>query len=556
VDLAKYRAIFIEESAEHFAELGGALLELEKDPANAEAIDVVFRMAHSIKGMAASLDYTAIAEIAHRLEDRMQAIRTAGRVRPGGELSLLFRGLETLERMVDAVREEREIPPADPALARELSQTEPQEEPAPPEPVSVAEAEDAAPREPAPAPPAAPSPAASRAGSSLPADAPKPPPTVRVRTETLDRFLNTVGEVILNTSQVRNSAQSPGDGRAALGEDLDRMDRAVGELQRRALELRTTRLLRILEPLPRAAREVAERIGKRVAVEITGAELELDRSILDRLSDPLVHLLRNAVDHGIETPERRKAAGKPEIGRVVIEARREKDNIRLSVRDDGAGIDLDRLRARAVEAGLLHADLAPDLPPDAIAALVFEPGLSTAGAVSDISGRGVGMDAVRATIESLGGTVEITSEPGAGTATTLIVPITAAVQRVLLLGVGGETMALPIAKVERILELPAEQIERSGSEAFALIDDELIPVLDLAERVGVAARRDARDAASLVLSELRGERVALLADRVAGQQQIYVKPVPELLSGLRALSGLTILADGRPMFLLDLNQIT
>ncbi|MGH0032762.1 MAG: chemotaxis protein CheA [Myxococcota bacterium] len=536
MDLAKYRAIFIEESAEHFAELSGALLDLEKDPANGEAIDVVFRMAHSIKGMAASLDYTAIAEIAHRLEDRMQAVREAGRVRPGDELSLLFRGLSTLEAMVEAVKEDREIPAADPQLAEELSRP----------PAELAEAEPAA-------APSAPEPAPRKAEPTLPADAPRPPPTVRVRTETLDRFLNPVGEVILNTSQVRNSAQSDGDG-PSLGEGLDRMDRAVGELQRRALELRTTRLLRILEPLPRTAREVAERIGKRVEVEILGAELELDRSILDRLSDPLVHLLRNAVDHGIETPDERQAAGKPAAGRIVIEARREKDSIRLAVRDDGAGIDLDTLRAKAVDAGLLHGDLAVDLPPDAIAALVFEPGLSTAGTVSELSGRGVGMDAVRATIESLGGTVELESERGAGTTTTLIVPITAAVQRVLLLGVGGETVALPIAKVERILELPSEAIERSGAEAFAMIEDELVPVLDLAARVGVEAR--GADPASLVLSELRGERVALLADRVAGQQQIYVKPVPGLLSGLRPLAGLTITADGRPLFLLDLNQIT
>jgi two-component system chemotaxis sensor kinase CheA len=258
------------------------------------------------------------------------------------------------------------------------------------------------------------------------------------------------------------------------------------------------------------------------------------------------------------------------VGRIVIEARREKDNIRVSVRDDGKGIDLDSVRARAVAAGLIHGDLAEDMPAEALASLVFEPGLSTAGSVSEISGRGVGMDAVRATIESLGGAVELTSERGAGTTTALIVPITAAVQRVLLLGVGDETVALPIAKVERILELPLSQIERSGSEAFALIDEDLVPVLDLAQRVLIAkpappetdAKTEADEPApgpepsvNLILSELRGERVALRVDRVAGQQQIYVKPVPELLASLRALSGLTILGDGRPMFLVDLNQL-
>jgi two-component system chemotaxis sensor kinase CheA len=549
VDLAKYRAIFIEEAAEHFAEISSALLELEKEPACGDAIDVIFRMAHSIKGMAASLEYADITELSHRLEDRMQAIREAGRVRPGEELSLLFRGLSALEVMVEAVKEDREGPLLDTALMEELSRVEPPTPYAPEVSDAIdaidATGHDAVPRREAATEPAPEAPA--------PVDAPRPPPTVRVRTETLDRFLSTVGEVILNTSQVRNAQADAAHRPASLGEELDRMDRAVGELQRRALELRTTRLLRIVEPLPRAAREIAQRGGKRVEVEIVGAELELDRSILDRLSDPLVHLLRNAVDHGIETPAARTAQGKPETGRIVIEARRQKDSIRISISDDGAGIDLDRLRQRAVEAGLLHGDLAEDLPPDAIAELVFEPGLSTARAVSEISGRGVGMDAVRATIESLGGGVEITSERGAGTRTTLVVPITAAVQRVLLLGVGGETVALPIAKVERIVELPAERIERSGSEAFALIDDDLVPVLELAERLGVAA--SAGSSIPLVLTELRGERVALTADSVVGQQQIYVKPVPELLAGLRALTGLTILGDGRPMFLLDLNQL-
>jgi two-component system chemotaxis sensor kinase CheA len=230
--------------------------------------------------------------------------------------------------------------------------------------------------------------------------------------------------------------------------------------------------------------------------------------------------------------------------------------VSIEVRDDGGGIDLDRLRARAVQSGRLHADLASDLTPAQTAALVFEPGLSTADSVTEISGRGVGMDAVRATVESLGGSVEIETQRGRGTTTRLRVPITAAVQRVLLVSVCGETLALPIAKVERILELPASAIERSGSDSFATLGDELVPVLDLAGRLSLAAEtREGTQSHSLVLAEVRGERVALAAARVLGQQQIYVKPVPELLAGVRALAGFTILGDGRPVFLLDPNQI-
>jgi len=380
---------------------------------------------------------------------------------------------------------------------------------------------------------------------------------VRVATETLDRFLSTVGEVILNSSQLRTAASVSAKRPADLAAGLDRMDRVVGELQRRALELRTTPLLRIVEPLPRMARELAHRAGKRVEVDVERAEVELDRSILDRLSDPLVHLIRNAVDHGIESPEQRVAAGKSAVGRISIDALRAKDSIRIEVRDDGAGIDLEAVRRRAVEGGLVYPELADDLPAEAVAAFVFHPGLSTAREVSEVSGRGVGMDAVRATIESLGGRVELASEPGRGTRVALFVPITAAVQRVLLVAAAGQIAAVPIARVERIVEVPLASIDRSGREAFALVDDEPVPLICLAERISAApgAVPAPRGHATLVLTDVRGERVALHVERVAGQRQIYVKPVPELLAGVRALAGLTILGDGRPVFVLDLNQL-
>lgn len=358
--------------------------------------------------------------------------------------------------------------------------------------------------------------------------------------------------MILTTSQLRTAAAGGGaDPRLAGG--LDQMDRVVGELKRRALALRTTPLLRVMENLPRVAREVATRTGKRVHVTLAGAELELDRSILDRLYDPLVHLVRNAVDHGLENPETRAAAGKPEIGHLQIAAVREKDSIRIAVADDGAGIDLATLRAKAVAAGLLHRDLADDLPAEELVELAFHPGLSTARQVSDISGRGVGMDAVRATLESLGGSVALETRSGVGTTAWLCVPIAAAVQRVLLVGLGGETVAVPISKVERVVEVDPSSIEASAGEAFALLDDEPVLVLDLAQRLGwdVAASGSAQ----LVLADVRGQRVALRVGRLAGQQDIYVKPLPVLLSGLRALAGLTVLGDGRPVFLLDLNQL-
>jgi two-component system chemotaxis sensor kinase CheA len=381
-----------------------------------------------------------------------------------------------------------------------------------------------------------------------------PQPSVRVRTETLDRLLSSVGEVILASSQLRTKA-ADGQAAAELDSGLDRMDRIVGDLQRRALRLRTAPLLRVVDALPRTAREVASALGKQVEVELRGAELELDRAILDRLADPLVHLVRNAVDHGIEPPEKRREAGKPPAGRIVIDARRERDHVRISVADDGKGIDLESVRRRAIEAGILHADLAADLAPADVAALVFRPGVSTATTVSEVSGRGVGMDAVKSTIEGLGGRVELESHAGLGTTTILLVPITAALQRVLLVELGVERVAIPIAKVERVVEAERAAIEETGREAFTVVDDQPLLVIDLAARLGIEPGPRGR-VVPLVLAELREQRVALLVDRLDRQQEIYVKPLPRLLASARGLAGLTVLGDGRPVFLLDLNQLT
>jgi len=377
---------------------------------------------------------------------------------------------------------------------------------------------------------------------------------VRVRTETLDRFLSAVGEVILSSSQLRTGvaryAQDP-----EVADGFDRVDRRVAELQRRVLELRTAPLVRVTENLPRTARQPSDLLGKRVEVEIVGAELELDRSILDRLGEPLLHLVRNAVDHGLERPDRRRETGKSEVGRLRIEARRQKDSIVIDVSDDGRGIDLASVTRRALEAGLIHPDLAADLPPEEVVAFIFHPGLSTAHSISEVSGRGVGMDAVKATIESLGGAVELRTELGRGTTTTLVVPITAAVQRVLLVGIAGERVALPIAKVERILEVATEDIEEAAGDAFALVEEEPVPVLELARLLRIESAAAERASVPIVLTEVRGERIALRVDRFEGQQEIYVKPVPELLAPVRILSGLTVLEDGSPVFLLDPNQL-
>ena len=380
---------------------------------------------------------------------------------------------------------------------------------------------------------------------------------MRVRNETLDRFLSTIGEMMLATSRLRSAAQTKLGAvpSSSLASRLAEVDRAVSDLKRRALDLRTTPLLRVMEGLPRLARDVAETCGKRVEVTLEGAELELDRSILDRLYDPLIHLVRNAVDHGVEPPAERRAVGKGEPGRIAVRAVREGDAIRIEVADDGRGIDLEAVRERAVAAGFLHPHLASDFPAEELATLVFRPGLSTAPEISAISGRGVGMDAVRTAVESLGGSIRIHTESGVGTRVSFRIPIAAAVQRVVLVVVRGNPLALPIGKIERVLSADWGGVQTSGGETFLTIEGEPLLVLDLAACVGWGAQEEPEGAAPLLLAEVRGQRVALRVEALGGQQELYIKPLREPFAALPLLSGFTVIGDGRPVFLVDLNRL-
>ena len=380
-------------------------------------------------------------------------------------------------------------------------------------------------------------------------------PSVRVRTETLDRFLSAVGEVILSSSQLRTGvARYAHDPEVVDG--FDRVDRRVAELQRRVLDLRTAPLVRVTDNLPRTARQLAEKLGKRVEVEIVGAELELDRSILDRLSEPLLHLVRNAVDHGLEKPADRLAAGKPEAGRIRIEARRQKDSIVIEVRDDGRGIDLATGRApgdrgRADPSGPRGG---PARGGDRRVHLPSGP-LDGPGGL-----RGVGPWRRAWTPSRRRSRVSEAASSCAPSSGSARRPRSGCPSRRPCSGsccvrIAEERVAIPIAKVERILEVSRDAIESAAGDQFALVDGEPIPVLSLARQLRIDAPEPLGDAVPLVITEVRGERIGLLVDRFEGQQEIYVKPVPDLLGAVRILAGLTVLEDGSPVFLIDLNHL-
>jgi two-component system chemotaxis sensor kinase CheA len=526
LDLEKYRTLFVNEASDHLVEMGGALVTLEGGATGAaadEAVDLLFRMAHSIKGMAASLEYDSVAALAHALEDCLEPLR-----RGGGLDALLLRlateAMHALQEMVAVVEATGAPPPPRAQLVEWLRQP------------SSAQAQ---------------RPAPSRAPSALPSR------FVRVRTELIDRFLASIGELLQRRGRLEqlNRFAPNWAGRHALSEELDRMDHVVRELRRRALDIRTTSVRRLTERLPIVASDLARALGKRVRIEISGDEVEVDRAILDHLDDSILHLVRNAVDHGIELPEEREAAGKDAVGTLRIRAWLEAGRLRLRLDDDGRGIDVEALRRKAVERGLLMEMVAEDLPPERVFDFVFEPGISTADHVTDISGRGVGMDAVKRAVEALGGTVALQSSPGVGTGIELDLPSMVALQRVLLVQAGGERVALPLAPLEAVLGAEEARVEREdGVDAFFLYKDEPLPLLDLGQQIGLP-RVERAHAGNVLVLEVRGFKLGLHVERALGNLEVYVRDVPPPLDAIAVIGGVAVLPDGAPVFLLELGVV-
>jgi two-component system chemotaxis sensor kinase CheA len=373
-----------------------------------------------------------------------------------------------------------------------------------------------------------------------------------VRTEAIDRFLASVGELMQRQARLETLHRGAPmwERQAEVAEELEGMERVARELRRRALDIRTTPVRRVLERLPRVASELARALGKRVEVQLHGDEVEVDRAVLDHLDDSLLHLVRNAVDHGLEAPAKRTLAGKDQIGKIELTAARVAGRLRLRLQDDGAGVDVEGVRRRAVERGMLPEAVVEDLPAERIADLLFEPGMSTKDEVSAISGRGVGLDAVKRQIEALGGTISLSSQPGQGTTFEIDLPSMVALQRVLVLEVGGERLALPAARVESVVDLDEGTVEGTGGEAFFVWKGEPLPLLDLTRHVlGRPAPPTGRG--SVVVLELEGFSHGLLVDRVAADHEVFVREVPAALAHRPALAGVAMLNDGEPVFLLE-----
>jgi two-component system chemotaxis sensor kinase CheA len=660
VDLRKYLPLFVSEAGDHLAAYAKDLVQIEKGvAAGADVrpiIDSLFRHAHSVKGMSASMELEGISALAHRAEDLVDVFRKDPARLDAAAVDDLLAAGDALQAMIRASAN-GDKPVADPAMLDRIAETarrcragEPAVAPTPVAPPAAAPAEPPRAPEPEPAPAAAPPTRHRRlhvdveiaGGCPVPAvraflvvkklaglgavvksspgvedlkagripgkrlevvlDTPEPVPvlertlaqisdlssvqvrgvdpaspapapapakaapaadatlealrTVRVRTEILDEFLDSVGELILATARIRELGKTvPMPHRTGLVEGVDRLHAIVKDLHDKVMTVRMTPLALVTERLPRAGRDVARKLNKQVEIQVQGAEIELDRAILEELSDPLLHLIRNAIDHGIEPPHLRLLAGKPASGRLTVQARRERDRVILEVADDGRGLDPAKLRTAAVARGALTDEAASLLSDREALLLACLPGLSTAEAVTDVSGRGVGLDAVKRTVESIGGTLEIDSTPGQGARFTLRLPLTVAVQPVLLVRVGEEVLGLPIGKVHGAAQVALSSLDRTQGAPVLPYDGAMVPVHDLSRVLGFpeAAARDER--AVVVAEAGEGARVGLAVDTLIGQQEAVLKPLGQPLEKVPGISAVTVLGNGRPVFILDVQRL-
>ncbi len=373
--------------------------------------------------------------------------------------------------------------------------------------------------------------------------------TVRVDTARLDEIMNMVGELVL----VRNRLVRLGSNSAdeAMAKAVSNLDVVTADLQSAVMKTRMQPIKKVFGRFPRLVRDLARSLKKEINLELVGEETDLDKNLVEALADPLVHLVRNAVDHGIETPEEREAAGKPRTGKVVLSAEQEGDHILLLITDDGKGMDADVLRAKAVEKGLLDKDAADRLNDLECYNLIFAPGFSTKSEISDVSGRGVGMDVVKTKISQLNGTVNVFSAKGQGSRVVIKVPLTLAIMPTLMVMLGNQAFAFPLVSVNEIFHLDLSRTNVVDGQEVVIVRDKALPLFYLKRWLVRGAEREEQREGHVVILNVGNQSIGFVVDQLVGQEEVVIKPLGKMLQGTPGMSGATITGDGRIALILD-----
>lgn len=534
---------FLLEAREHLSNIEARLLEIEHGTTSEETINSTFRSFHTIKGLAGFLDFAVLQEVSHEVETLLDRARS-------GELRL------TPER-VDVILAASDY------LALWLGQIEAsargQQAPEPPAPdelvAQVRQAlEESGTEDPTPGPEGA----GMEAGEALAevrqtegSGARVAASLVKVETGKLEYLVDMVGELVIAQSMLRHNPDLEQVKTPRVQRDITHLARVTAEVQKTAMAMRMVPVGQLFRRMSRLVRDLARKSGKQAELDLFGEDVELDRSIVEEIADPLVHMLRNSMDHGLEGPEERVAAGKPPVGRVRLSAWHQAGQIVIEIRDDGRGLNRERILEKARNRGLIGVDEA--LSDSEVWQLIFHPGFSTAEKVTDVSGRGVGMDVVRRHVEKLRGRVEIDTTPGAGTVFLVKVPLTLAIIDGLVVHVGEDRFIVPIYSVREIFKPGAESIFTvEGRGEMALVRERLLPVVRLARRLGVAGGTAAAGEGLMIVGESEGMQFCLQVDRLAGKQEVVIKSLGETFRRVRGIAGGAILGDGRVGLILDM----
>ncbi len=564
---------FILESREHLTAIELQLLTLDQDPSNSEALHAIFRGFHTIKGMAGFLDLDAVRDLAHEVETVLDLARNAKLAITSAIIDRILESkdylnvwMTELEAMLQTGKT-----PAGPEARWLLESIRGLVTGAPAIPAGERAAEPEAPREPgtpglaelarqvaAPPPAEVPSetpaetPAAESAEVAKVAEArPAGARSIKVETAKLDYLVDMVGEMVISQSLVRHDPDLATGLKPRLARNLSQLARITDDIQRTAMSMRMIPVGQLFQKTSRLVRDLSRKAGKLVELELAGEETELDRNIVEELADPLMHMVRNSVDHGIETPEERIKAGKPAQAHVTLKAGHQAGHIVIQISDDGRGLQREKILRKAREKNLIEAG-APEMPDSEIFALIFHPGFSTADKITDVSGRGVGMDVVRKQVQKLRGRVDVISKAGQGTTFLLKLPLTLAIIDGLVVGVGDQRYIVPIFAVREMLK-PAEEAISTihGRQEMAMVRGTLIPVIRLHRRFHVQPRYEQPWECLLIVAESGTKLFCLMVDELIGKQEVVIKSLGEGMRNIPGVAGGAILGDGRVGLILD-----
>jgi two-component system chemotaxis sensor kinase CheA len=517
-------ADFVAESREMLEALGGEIVAWEASPEDRARLDSIFRFVHTVKGNCGFFDFPRLEALSHAAEDALADVRAGRRQADGPLVSSVLAIIDRIAEMIAAIDAGEEMPAGDDSALID----------------ALAPGAEAA---------AAPVTAAVAESQVKSAAAPR---TIRLSVELLDRVMSGVSDMVLARNELARRLRETSTDVSVDGA-FERLSSIIAEMRDAITRTRMQRIENLFVALPRMVRDLSAELGKQILVDIDGGDVELDREMIEMIRDPLTHIIRNAVDHGIESPAERIKAGKREIGILSVSARQSGNQILIDIQDDGRGIDGKKLVEKAIAAGLLENSDAAQLGQRQQLALMFEAGLSTAKEVTAISGRGVGMDVVRSNVERIGGVVEVDSKLGEGTRMTLRVPLTLTIIPALTVSIGQQHFAIPRSAIDEIVRVNGHSVtlEHFGGAGVATIRGRRVPEVALADVLGLESSVNDEERTLIVLRPAGGDVYALAVDRIHDHEELVVKPAAPAVMATGVYAGTTLADDGSPILLLD-----